>query len=113
MANKEITDSLLEAKDALDRANELGRIAYDICDGILLNIKAFIHDEDIWKEVNEHEMKLHKEFQKRIGEAREKLKTKDPLYAWNDGLQYFMELRHWKSLEMLNFMDKLSKEHDL
>ena len=113
MASKQIKDSLSEARNALDQDESLGKIAYDICDGVLNNNKAFIHEDVVWKKINEHEEKVHKEFTKRLIEAREKLKNSDPIFAWNDGMNFYMKLREWKSLEMLNFWDKLSKEHDI
>jgi len=111
--SKQISDSITEAKAALDQVEELGKTSYDICDGMLNNIKAFVHDDAVWKKINDHEEKIHKDFKKRLDDARAKLKDRDPIYAWNDGLKFYMELRHWKSLEMLSFWDKLSKEHDI
>ena len=113
MVSKQISDSITEAKAALDRVEELGTTSYDICDGVLNNLKAFIHDDVVWKKINDHEEKVHRDFKRKADDARSKLKTRDPIYAWNDGLKYFMELRHWKSMEMLSFWDKLSKEHDI
>ena len=111
MVSKQISDSIKEAKEALDQVETIGRTAYDLCDGILNNIKGFVHYDIVWKKINDHEERVHRDFKKRTEIARVKLKDLDPLYAWNDGMKFFMELRHWKSLEMLNFWDKPSKEH--
>lgn len=113
MVSKPVNDSINDAKAALDQVETLGKTAYDICDGILTNVKALVHDDGAWDKINKYEEKVHKEFKGKIEKAREKLKNVDPLYAWNDGLNYYMELRHWKSLEMLSFWDKLSKEYDI
>jgi hypothetical protein len=84
-----------------------------MCDGKLSNLKSFIHDETIWKKVNEKEEKVFREFNKKKDEAKTKLKDIDPLIQWRTGAGFYNDLRHWKSQEMLSFWDKLSKEYDL
>jgi len=113
MVSKPVSDSINEAKAALDQRETLGKTAYDICDGVLTNVKALVHDDEVWKKINAQEEKVHKEFKTKMNKAREKLKNIDPLYAWSEGMTYYMEMRHWKSLEMLSFWDKLSKEYDI
>ena len=51
MVSKYVIDSINGAKDTLDNVEKLGETAYDICDGILLNIKGFLHDEKVWEKV--------------------------------------------------------------
>jgi len=111
--SKMIEDNIKEAKDSLNQAEQIGEIAYDICDGKLTNIKGFIHDENIWKKITEHEQKVFKEYSSRITKAKMDLKDVDPLFAWKPGMDMYMKLRHWKSLEMLNFYDKLVKEYGI
>lgn len=113
MVSQMMEKSINDAKAAVDTAEQLGRTAFDIADGILTNSKAFVHDDVVWKKINEHEEKVHKEFTKRIDKARKELEGGDPLYAWEDGMEYYLKLRRWKTLEMLSFWDQLSKDHDL
>ena len=67
----------------------------------------------VWKKINEHENNVHKEFGLRLSKARSDLKDEDPMFSWQKGMERYMKLRHWKSLEMLSFFDKLSKEYDI
>jgi len=113
MTSEFILKNIKTAKEWLDKVGEIGETGFNQCDGILENLKAFIHDEVIWKKVQEKEEKIYKEFQKKSNEAKIKLKEVDSLLQWNEGARYYMELRHWKSMELLSFWDKLSKEYDL
>jgi len=113
MVSKRVTESLTNAKSALDTLKENGELAFDICDGILTNIKGFVHDEIVWGKINKHEEKVHQEFQRRLKKANEELKQRPPMDTFNEGMERYLNLRHWKSLEMLNFYDKLSKEHEI
>ena len=113
MANKRIEESITEAKEALDSIDRLGRTAFDICDGVLENNKAFVHDKVVYEKIVKKEQEVYNEYQRRINEARTRLKNNDPYYQWGEGLEYYMKLRRWKSLEMISFWDRLSKEHDI
>jgi hypothetical protein len=113
MVSEEIKKSIKEAKTALDSIDTLGETSYDICDGILLNIKAFIHDPEIKKLIDEHETKTFQEFRNRYDKAAKELQNKGPMANWREAADRYIKLRHWKSLEMLSFYDKLSKEHDI
>lgn len=108
-----ITESITEAKNALDNIEQLGETGFNICDGVLMNIKAFVHDQDIWDNINEKEKQVHIEFQKQLEEARKKLKDMDPMFSWQKGMTQYMKLRQWKSMELISFFDKLNKEHEL
>ena len=117
MVSKPINDGIVEAGNILNEvegvALEQRKTLFDLADGILTNIKAFVGDPEAWKKINDKEERIHKEFTKRLNDARERLKTKDPLYQWQDGLSFMMELRMWKTREMLAFWDKLTKDYDL
>ena len=113
MSNEYIIDSIASAKNSLDNLEQLGETAFDMCDGSLMNIKAFIHDESIKHKILDKEKQVNLEFQKRMEKTNEELKAKGPLYAWRDGMKKYYKLRHWRSLELLNFYDKLCREHDL
>ena len=113
MASKRLEESIMEAKEALDNVETLGRTAFDICDGILSNNKAFIHDKILYDEIMNKERQVYEEYQKKIADARAKLKDSDPYYQWDEGLEYYMRLRRWKSMELLSFWDKLSKKHGI
>jgi len=115
MTNQFILDNIKEAKEWLDKVNhpQIGESGFNMCDGILSNLKSFIHDENIWKKINDKEEKVFREFNKKKDDAKVKLKDVDPLFQWNEGAKFYANLRQWKSQEMLVFWDKLSKEYDL
>jgi len=110
MSNKQIAENLGKAEDALNRLNELGEDAFNICDGILHNCKVHIDDAALWEKVHKKESLIVAEFNKRRSEANKKLSGKEPFYAWGDSMNYYLQLREWKSLEMLSFWTKLNKE---
>jgi hypothetical protein len=109
--NQYILEKIKEAADTMDQAVQIGETAYNIADGILSNLKAFIHDDKIWKDLTTFEQKLHLEVQKKMDEARSKLKDTDVFLRWREGLKYSMDLRKWKTLELITYWDKLAKEH--
>jgi hypothetical protein len=113
MTSEFILSSIKTAKEYLDKVGDIGEMGFNQCDGILSNLKSFIHDEVIWRKIQEKEEKVYKEFQKKTNEAKTKLKDIDSLLQWNEGARYYAELRQWKSIELLSFWDKLSKEYDL
>ena len=117
MTNKIITDGILEASIYQNEIEglplEQRKTLFDLADGVLVNIKAFVSDEVSWKKINDYEEKTHKEFSKRLNDTRAKLKDEDPIIQWQNGLSYMMELRLWKTREMLAFWDRLSKSNDL
>ena len=77
------------------------------------NIKIYIHDEKVWEAINKHEKKVYAEFYKRMNNECEKLKDVKPFHSWSKYAEINLSLRYWRSQEMLNFYDKLSKEHDI
>jgi hypothetical protein len=109
--NTYIEEKVKEAADTMDQAVQIGETAYNLADGILSNLKAFVHDEKIWADLTRFEQKIHTEFQKKIDESRIKLKDADPFFKWRDGMKYYMDLRKWKTLEIIGYWDKLSKDH--
>lgn len=113
MVSENISQGITEAKNLIDQAPTSGKIAYDLADGILTNNKAFIHDQKVWDEITAFEQKVHIEFAKKIKEAREKIKQKDPFFQWQDGMKFYLELRQWKTMEMISFWDNLSKQYDI
>jgi len=117
MTNKIILDSLAEVNSYLNEVEglplEQRKTLFDLADGVLVNVKAFVSNAEAWQKINEYEEKTHKEFNKRLAETRQKLKDEDPLIKWQNGLSYMMDLRLWKTREMLAFWDKLTKEFDL
>jgi len=113
MVSSKIEEGVNEAKEALDNIDQLGALAFDICDGKLSNNKAFIHDKNLMSKIEQKETMVYEEYRKRLIDARAKLKDVDPLYQWDDGLEFYMKLRRWKSMEMITFWDKLSKQHDI
>lgn len=117
MTNKIILDGITEASNYLNEVEgiplEQRKTLFDLADGVLVNIKAFVSNEEVWKKINDYEVKTHKEFIKRLNDTRAKLKDDDPLTQWQNGLSYMMDLRLWKTREMLAFWDRITKQHDL
>jgi len=111
MSNEQVKNNLIKAEEALNSINELGETSFDICDGILDNCKIHINDQVIWDKVHKKERVVTEEYQKRKTEFAKKLKDQDPFYAWGDGMHYYLELRKWKSMEMLSFWNTLSKQN--
>jgi RecA-family ATPase len=113
MTNEWIMGQLKTAKEVLDRVPELGEAAFNLCDGILSNLKTFVTDEKIWVTITTFEEKLYKDFKKKESEARAKLKDIDSLVQFNSGQEYYINLRKWKSTELLSLWNRLSKDYDL
>ena len=113
MANKPAVDNINEAKNALNQYPSIGEVAFDMCDGILNNIKAFIHTEDAWKELFAHEKKVNQEYTKRIADLNAELKDRPPMDVFKEATELYIKARAWKSTEMLNFYDMLTKKYDL
>jgi len=113
MTNEWIISQIQTAKQCLDRVPELGEAGFNMCDGILSNLKTFITEDSIWNTITTFEEKLHKDFLKKENEARVKLKDIDSLVQFNTGEAYYINLRKWKSQELLNLWNKLSKDYDL
>jgi len=117
MTSKIINDGIIEASNYLNEVEglplEQRKPVFDLADGVLVNIKAFVSNPEAWKKINDYEERTHKEFTRRLNDTRGKLKDMDPLIQWQSGMGYMMELRLWKTREMIAFWDKLSKEHDL
>jgi len=113
MANEWFSEEIKKAKEILDQAPEKGEIANNVCDGILFNLKAFITDEKIYETVDRFEQKVNSDFRQKEIEARSKLKGKDQLTNFNIGIKYYMDLRNWRSAELLNMWNRLVKDTEL
>lgn len=113
MTNEWISDQLKIAKEGLDKVTEIGEVGYNICDGILGNLKSFITDPTIYETVTKFEEKLYKDFKQKEIDARLKLKDIDALTSFNAGLQYYNNLRRWRSTELLNMWTRLVKDAEL
>ena len=116
MVSQIVKDSIAEAKswfDQKDNPESNPFVCFNMVDGILSNLKSFIHDKDVWEKITLFEEGIHQTFQGKMKEARDALSQDDPLFAWEKGSRYTIELRTWKSGELLKFYDRLSKEHDI
>jgi len=107
MVSEIFSKSISNAKQYLDADD------FDQCDTIISNLKAFIHNSDVKQKYLEKEKKVMDEFNKRHKYAREQLKDNDPIMEFNKGIHEYMKLRSWRSIEMLSFIDELSREYDL
>ena len=113
MTNEWILEQLRVAKEALDRVPQLGEDAFNVCDGILSNLKSFVTEDEAYRKIIDFEEKLYRDFKLKEREAREKLKGVDYLTSFNLGGRYYMNLRQWKSSELLNMWNRLVKDYDL
>jgi len=113
MTNEWIVEQLKIAKEALDRVPQLGEDGYNICDGILTNLKTFVTEDEVYKKIIAFEDKLFRDFKRKEREAREKLKGIDYLTSFSLGRNFYISLRQWKSTELLNLWTRLSKDYDL
>ena len=117
MTNKLIFDNIVRVETLLNEVEGLAfterEPVFDMADGILTNNKAFVSNEEAWKKINDYEMKVHMEFNKKLNESRAKLKEIDPIYQWQKGLESTMNLRLWKSRELLALWDKITKDYDI
>ena len=116
MTSKIIHESINEAKKWLDLKDSPEHdpiVVFNMVEGILSNVKSFIHDETVWKKIEDFEINVHKDFKLRLDESRQKLKQEDPFFAWQDGMKYYVDLRTWKCQELLSFYDDLSKSYDI
>lgn len=106
-----IKDGIIEALNAANRAPEEGEKAFNTADGILSNLKALIQDDKIWQRIHDFEKKTTEAYAKEIEAAKEKLKDKDPMFAFNYYGAENLRLRAWKTSELIKFWDKLTKEY--
>jgi len=109
--NDYILNQIKEAADVLNHVNELGEAAYNQAEGILSNLKAFIHDPKTWDEITAFEKKLYMEFTAKINAAQKELKEYNPFTGWREGAAFYMKLRQWKATELISYWDRLAKEH--
>lgn len=112
MANENITKAINEASGYIEQVEQLGVMGLNMADGILNNCRSFVHDPVMKKKISDHEEKIFTDFQKKIDEARKELKDSDPLFSWQDGMSYYMNMRLWKTQEMLSFWDKINNERE-
>jgi len=114
MTNKIIEDGIKDATEVLNEIEglplEQRKGLFDLADGMLTNIKAFVNSSEAWKKINEFEEKIHKDFKNKLDEARKELEKQDSLTRWQDGLSYMMDLRMWKTRETLAFWNKLNQK---
>ena len=113
MTNEWIVEQLKIAKEALDRVPQLGEDGYNLCDGILTNLKTFVTEDEVYKKIIAFEDKIFRDFKRKEREAREKLKGIDYLTSFSLGRNFYISLRQWKSTELLNLWTRLSKDYDL
>jgi len=76
---------------------------------IIHNLQAFIHDDKVIHKLDRHEEKIDKDVAKRLSDAKKAFNDRDPLYAYNDAVRYYVKIQRWQALELLSFFDKLRK----
>ncbi|RLF35430.1 MAG: hypothetical protein DRN08_03065 [Thermoplasmata archaeon] len=107
MVSSIVENTLLNIKNLLDSGE------YDACDRMLQDLKAFVHDPKVLDLIVEHVQKVQQEWQQKINEAKQKLEGLNALDHWEEGASYMLELRHWKTLEMLSFWNHITKQYDI
>lgn len=115
MTNEYIINEIKKAKDSLDSVNDprIGFTGFDICDGILTNLKIYVTDEKIYAQIIQFEEKLLKDYRLKQKESREKLKGLDMLTQYSVGEYHSAFLKNWKSTELLNLWTRIIKDYDL
>jgi len=110
MANKNITDSLEEAKHYLNSVEELGEAGINIADRITDSCKCFIHQPQL-KDYEDFVKKIDAEFDLKLREAKgENEKEKDSYLKYFNMAQFIINLRIGKTQRMINFLDNLNQK---
>ncbi len=99
-------------EDRLNLAHALiDRGEYDDAVDVLKNLKLRINSETVFKEVSDHMGVVDKTYEEKIKVEEEQ--HGDP---WERELRargFINDVTAWRAKELLRYMDKLSKEHDL
>jgi len=110
MANKNISESLDEAKEYLNGVEELGEASINIADRILDSCKCFIHPPHL-KEYEDFMVKLDAEFDMKLKEAKQdNEKETDSYLKYFNMAQFIINLRIGKTQRMINFLDRLNQK---
>jgi len=118
MVSDPVNERMKEAGAYLDEAEKLGDIpetlpAFIACDGILDNIKIFIHNEKAWEEINRKEQELNTMFKKEFKEKIEKIKHEDEYMRFLKMRKIEIQIMRWKCKQRLGFYDFLTKKYDI
>jgi len=110
MANKNIEESINEAKNYLNGVEADGEVSINIADRILGSCKSFVHPPHN-KELEDYEKKLEVEFDNKLAEAK-KLndKEKDTYLKYLNMAQYVINLRLEKTQRHINFLDRINQK---
>ena len=108
--NKDISESLSQAKEYLNGVETDGDVSIDIADRILGSCKCFIHQPHT-KEFDEFATKINVEFEQKLREAKEKnSKEKDTYFKYLNMAQFLINLRLERTQRMINYLDNLNRE---
>ena len=113
MVSNHVEENINDAREAINQYPAIGEAAFDLCDGILNNIKGFIHVDKEWEDLFDHEKKVNIEYAKRINIINNELKEKPPMDIYKETKDRYIRARAWRSTEMLNFYDMLAKKYDI
>jgi len=110
MANKNITESLEEAKQYLNSVEELGEAGINIADRVIDSCKCFIHQPQL-KEYEDFSSKIDTEFDIKLKEAKdENDKETDSYLKYFNMAQFIINLRIGRTQRMINFLDRLNQK---
>lgn len=108
--NKDISESLSQAKEYLNGVETDGEVSIDIADRILGSCKCFIHPPHS-KDFDEFNGKIDAEFEMKMKEAKDaNSKEKDTYLKYLNMAQFVINLRLEKTQRMINFLDKLNEK---
>ena len=110
MANKNIEESLSEAKNYLNGVETDGEASINIADRILGSCKVFVHPPHL-KDLLDYEQKINIDFEEKWNEAKQKnMKEKDDSLKYYNLAQFFINLRIAKTMDWINFLDRLNQK---
>jgi len=108
--NKDISESLSQAKEYLNGVEVDGEVSIDIADRILGSCKCFIHQPHS-KDFDDFNNKINAEFDLKLREAKEaNSKEKDTYFKYFNMAQFVITLRLERTQRMINFLDKLNEK---
>jgi len=110
MPNKEITESLADAKKYLNDMESMGEASVDIADRILGSCRSFIHQPQT-KDFEEFLNKVAAEFEMKLKEAKTlNDQEKDTSLKYYNLAQYVLNLRLEKTQRVMNYLDRLNQK---
>jgi len=118
MVSEPVSERLIEAGAYLDQAEKMGDNPQALgpliaCDGILENIKVFVHEDEPWEQIHTKEKDLNKIFWENFKKESEKLKDEGEYFKFLKQQKVEVHLMFWKCKQRLGFYDWLTQKYDI